>query len=138
MKKKGFTLVELLAVIAILAILVIMALPAVLSMFTKARVDTFQNEVRTIYRTAQQQYLLGQGAAVKYGTGTSCTKLEMTGNGNLQYYIEINGSGQVTTIQAKNGTYGYTKTDANGFDIDDITVPSTPATDAATTISNCN
>ena len=38
MKKKGFTLVELLAVIAILAILVIMALPAVLSMFTKARV----------------------------------------------------------------------------------------------------
>ena len=62
----------------------------------------------------------------------------MTGNGSLQYYIEINGSGQVTTIQAKNGTYGYTKTATGGFDIDDITVPSTPATDAATTISNCN
>ena len=137
MKKKGFTLVELLAVIAILAILVIMALPAVLSMFTKARVDTFQNEVRTIYRTAQQQYLLGGGAAVKYGTGTNCTALEMTGNGSLEYYVEINGSGQVTSIQAKNGTYGYTKTDANGFDIDDIKI-TTPATDAATTISNCN
>ncbi|MCI7083376.1 MAG: prepilin-type N-terminal cleavage/methylation domain-containing protein, partial [Tenericutes bacterium] len=33
MNKKGFTLVELLAVIAILAILVIIALPNVLSMF---------------------------------------------------------------------------------------------------------
>ena len=33
MKKKGFTLVELLAVIAILAILVIVAMPNVLGMF---------------------------------------------------------------------------------------------------------
>ena len=66
MKKNGFTLVELLAVIAILAILVIMALPAVLNMFTKARVDTFENEVKTIYRTAQQNYLLNGGAEVSY------------------------------------------------------------------------
>jgi len=136
MKKKGFTLVELLAVIAILAILVIMALPAVLSMFTKARVDTFQNEVRTIYRTAQQQYLLGGGAAVTYGNnGTNCASgkvLEMTGNANLKYYITIDGSGKVTTIQAENGTYFYSKTDANGFDIDDIDVPETPLTPSST------
>ena len=48
MNKKGFTLVELLAVIAILAILVIMALPAVLRMFNQARKDSFTNEVITI------------------------------------------------------------------------------------------
>ena len=58
MKKRGFTLVELLAVIAILAILVIMALPAVLRMFEKARVDSFTNEINTIIRTTRQQYLL--------------------------------------------------------------------------------
>ena len=141
MKKKGFTLVELLAVIAILAILVIMALPAVLSMFTKARVDTFQNEVRTIYRTAQQQYLLGGGAAVTYGnngTAGSCKELDMTGNASLKYYITINGSGQVTKIEAKNGTYGYTKTATDGFDIDDISFTSdTVGTDAATTVTAC-
>ena len=37
MNKKGFTLVELLAVIAILAILVIIALPNVLKMFKCGR-----------------------------------------------------------------------------------------------------
>ena len=41
MKKKGFTLVELLAVIAILAILVIIALPNVLGMFQSAKKNTF-------------------------------------------------------------------------------------------------
>ena len=35
MSKKGFTLVQLLAVIAILAVLVIIALPNVLKMFNK-------------------------------------------------------------------------------------------------------
>lgn len=37
MNKRGFTLVELLAVIAILALLVIIALPNVLSMFNNAK-----------------------------------------------------------------------------------------------------
>ena len=41
MKKKGFTLVELLAVIAILSILVIIALPNIVGMFTKAKKDLF-------------------------------------------------------------------------------------------------
>ena len=45
MKKKGFTLVELLAVIAILAILVIIALPNVLGMFQRAKKNTFTTEV---------------------------------------------------------------------------------------------
>ena len=43
MNKKGFTLVELLAVIAILALLVIIALPNVLSMFNNAKKDLFYN-----------------------------------------------------------------------------------------------
>ena len=41
MNKKGFTLVELLAVIAILALIVIIALPNVFSMFNEAKKDTF-------------------------------------------------------------------------------------------------
>ena len=53
MKKKGFTLVELLAVIAILAILVIMALPAVLRMYREARQTTFIEEVQGTYKLAQ-------------------------------------------------------------------------------------
>ena len=55
MKKKGFTLVELLAVIAILAILVIIALPNVMSMFNNARKNSFSTEAARIMQVAQQQ-----------------------------------------------------------------------------------
>ena len=48
--KKGFTLVELLAVIAIVAILVIIALPNVMGMFNQARESTFTTELKKIYR----------------------------------------------------------------------------------------
>ena len=68
--KKGFTLVELLAVIAILAILVIMALPAVLRMFEKARIDSFTNEVNVLVRTTEQQYLLGGGVPQSFNSIT--------------------------------------------------------------------
>ena len=49
MKKKGFTLVELLAVIAILAILVIMAVPNVINLFNDAKLRTFISETESLY-----------------------------------------------------------------------------------------
>ena len=58
MKKKGFTLVELLAVIAILAILVIIALPNIMSLFNEAKKNSFTNEIKEIYKTAQQQWMM--------------------------------------------------------------------------------
>ena len=121
--KKGFTLVELLAVIAILAILVIMALPAVLRMYRQARVNTFENEVKEVYRTAQAKFLsdsilLNAGENVVYTNETGCplgTKtLDMTGNSKFKYYVDIDASGRVREIKATNGTYSYwaTYTDA--------------------------
>ena len=61
MNKKGFTLVELLAVIAILAILVLVAVPNVLGMFNNAKKDTFATETKDMIRIAQQQYLADFG-----------------------------------------------------------------------------
>ena len=111
MKKKGFTLVELLAVIAILAILVIMALPAVLRMFNSARKDSFTNEVNTVIRTARQQYLLSGGQAQSWSNAEGSTnKLNLTGNSNLKYYVEMNGQGQIIKLQASNGDFQYSKT----------------------------
>ena len=113
MKKKGFTLVELLAVIAILAILVIMALPAVLRMFNSARKDSFTNEVNTVIRTARQQYLLSGGQAQSWSNAEGSTnKLNLTGNSELNYCITINGEGQITELKATNGSYKY---ESNGI-----------------------
>ena len=109
--KRGFTLVELLAVIAILAILVIMALPAVLRMFNQARIDTFGNEINTILRTARQQYLLdGGNAQIWTNADGSTNELPLTGNSNLKYIVEINGNGHITNLQVTNGEYQYSKT----------------------------
>jgi type IV pilus assembly protein PilA len=55
--KKGFTLVELLAVIAILAILVLISMPSIMSMYNKAKKDTFLNEVRNLLTGAESTFL---------------------------------------------------------------------------------
>ena len=34
-----------------------MALPAVLRMYRQSKINTFQNETRTVYRTAESQFL---------------------------------------------------------------------------------
>ena len=79
MEKKGFTLVELLAVIAILAILVIIALPNVLGMFNSAKEDTFITQARDVVTTAQSRYVMDTGAYTYYvskafpGTCTGAT-----------------------------------------------------------------
>ncbi len=132
MKKKGFTLVELLAVIAILAILVIMALPAVLRMFKQSKVNTFQNEVKGAYRTAQQQFVndslsLNSGGKVVYTNGcdsvngATVKRLEITGDSNFKYYIEVGADGKIKSIKASNGSYSYIKT-GNDLKIDEIMV----------------
>ena len=55
--KKGFTLVELLAVIAILAILVVIALPNVMGMFNSAKAGSFQTEVQTMMSQVSSDYV---------------------------------------------------------------------------------
>ena len=58
MKNKGFTLVELLAVISILAILVIISIPNVIQLFRQTQQSSFENELKTIYREANQEWVL--------------------------------------------------------------------------------
>ncbi len=51
--RKGFTLVELLAVVALMAVLLTIAAPAVLSFTTRMKRDMFCNKVDTIVKSAQ-------------------------------------------------------------------------------------
>ena len=133
MKKKGFTLVELLAVIAILAILVIIALPNVLGMFNSAKKNTFVTELQSIYDTASTQFVsdsmgrhsagagiaysriggtvFNEGSATAYKRGTNTAaeykKIDLQGTNSIDFYIEFNLAGKVITYYATDGQYQY-------------------------------
>ena len=129
MKKRGFTLVELLAVIAILAILVIIALPNVLGMFQSAKKNTFTTELQNIYKSATTQYVsdsMNRGAGSR-ATGifytrsrgesdgsTSCgskATLDLSGTETIDYYIQFDLSGNVIRYAATDGEFVFSKSD---------------------------
>ena len=113
MKKKGFTLVELLAVIAILAILVIIALPNVMKMFRDAKENAFKTELKNIYKVAQQTWMsesmfdtnIKEYARCK--SNTCPNTLDLSGRTEVEYYIKLDKSGKVVAFDATDGTYQY-------------------------------
>ena len=137
MKKKGFTLVELLAVIAILAILVIIALPNVLSMFNSAKKSTFKTEVQSIFKQAQTDFIedsIKSSGAQVYCDAT--TAAEKNGNSNKydctdtlqltttkQYYVKMDSQGNILRIGVKDNSFVYglgTSTSTTGLNINQI------------------
>ena len=124
MNKKGFTLVELLAVIAILAILVIIALPNVLKMFNDAKKNSFLTEAKTLYSEASKKYITEtmKGNKLTYISSQDGTKLEMTGR-DLQYCVLLNTDGSVKSMKVSNGEWiaelpsGKKITDLNSSDL---------------------
>ena len=89
--------------------------------YNDARIDKFQNEVRTVYRAAQNQFLLDSiymetNENIIY-TNDECnediegakytTISDITGAENFKYLVEITYVGQVIKIRATNGTYSY-------------------------------
>ena len=105
MKKKGFTLVELLAVIAILALLVIIALPNVLKMFNQAKKDTFLTEAKTVYKEISKKYISEtmRGNKINIISNTN-NKLDLESN-DLKYNIKLKDDGSIKKFQVSNGTY---------------------------------
>ena len=105
MNKKGFTLVELLAVIAILALLVIIALPNVLKMFNQAKKDTFLTEAKTIYKEISKKYISEAMKGNKISNiSNDNNKLELESNA-LKYNVKLNDDGSIKKFEVSNGTY---------------------------------
>ena len=141
MKKKGFTLVELLAVIAILAILVIIALPNVMGMFNTAKKNSFATEVKEVFKTAQQQWILDNMTTAateitykRYNAGTdsnpnitqcqtvtAAKDVDMSGRQDLLFEITFGSDGTVYTYKATDGTYEYSySSSSTGLKVEDI------------------
>ncbi len=104
--KKGFTLVELLAVIAMLAILVIIALPNVIGMFNTAKESSFLTECQNIYKVAEQQWIkasLSNDNTLIYSSNG--IKLDLSGRDNIEYFVKFDRSGNIVHFVVFDGTF---------------------------------
>ena len=140
MNKKGFTLVELLAVIAILAILVIIALPNVIKLYNNAKKNTFLTEAKTIYKEAANKYITEsmKGNKITYISSNTKNSLELNGSKDIEYKIRLNSDGSVRRFQVKNNSYCINGkyNDTNELIIDDVTEKECAEIDATYCKSN--
>ena len=105
MKRKGFTLVELLAVIAILAILVIIALPNVLKMYNDSKKNAFMTEAQNLAKEVSSKYISESMKGNKVTViSNKQNPLDMTGR-ELEYNFELDSQGKIKNMIVSNGTY---------------------------------
>ena len=126
MNRKGFTLVELLAVIAILAILVLVAVPNVLGMFNKAKKDTFLTEAKNIFKESANKYISDnmhnsneENIYCKSETDSK-NPLDMD-IGDTYYYIEKDNTGKTIKFVVWNSSGYVTKIVGDNVMLNDVT-----------------
>lgn len=125
MNRKGFTLVELLAVVAITAIIILIAIPNVMEALNEARMENFGNEVNTLHNTAKTQFNLEKGRGlVKYIYNgydrdavycqnwkdelDECKNTLSESNGkDMKFKIMISAEGVVRYMYVTNGRFYY-------------------------------
>ena len=111
MKKKGFTLVELLAVIAILAILVIVAMPNVLGMFGEAKVNTFVTEVQKYMDTAKTAFVQksfsepSKTLVFMSGPATDMPSIDAGGSNTHAGKLDMDGSKEYYIVMDRHGNF---------------------------------
>ena len=129
MKKKGFTLVELLAVIAIIAVLVIIVMPNIMKLYNRARKDVFVTEVKVVYDTMIKQFATRYSSKMKnhqivFSSGLeseteTMMKLDLQAGDNIKYCILISEKGKMQKFYVTNGKYKFMV--ENPLSEDDIT-----------------
>ena len=125
--RKGFTLVELLAVIAILAILVIIALPNVISMYNNARKNSFLTEAKSIFKESTNKYMSENLGGTNGSTHIYCRSntdslnpLDLSGR-KINYYIKSDSNGNASIVVIWDDTRYVARkgTKLEGTDLDD-------------------
>ena len=136
--RKGFTLVELMAVIAILAILMVSAGTGVMAVINNSKINSFKNEVMVMVRGAESMYTAVSMDASNYANYVAkstnkkavaiCITLPgLVSNGYLDKDIKTYGgvilvevptsTGQPrTTVWIHNGKYGINGIEATNID----------------------
>jgi type IV pilus assembly protein PilA len=107
--KKGFTLVELLAVIVILAIILVIAVPQVMKVIGQSKADSYKASANLILKAIETEYVtqLMSGTVTLNTSGdlTNCPAGVAnwdTNNGACQYRLTVTG-GNITDLRVTLG-----------------------------------
>ena len=105
-KKKGFTLVELLAVIVILAVILVIAVPRITDVIKKARLSSLESTSKLIVNQAEKKYTENQvlGNTNKINCN-DVANLNDTDYGACKITIDANGNASVILNGKKNGKF---------------------------------
>ena len=105
-KKKGFTLVELLAVIVILAVILIIAVPQIMNTIKTTRLKSIEDSARLIATNAEKDYLSQQAINQNYNaTSIPCSDVAKLSDDYASCTITYNDSG-VATVKLKGANGG--------------------------------
>ena len=104
--KKGFTLVEILAVIAILMILVTLSVPRIRTIYDKAKENAFLTEFKNLERQITNKEVIAKMNKKKIVAISSEdeTSLELS-NKDFKYCIDLNKNGTFSRMQASDGKH---------------------------------
>jgi type IV pilus assembly protein PilA len=125
MNRKGFTLVELLAVIAIVAVLSITVAPNIISTFNKSKKQNFITETREVCREASNTYLreaiiTAQAKSYYKISNDTSHALDLSGRSEFKYYVKVNTDGEVIAILTYDGTNTILIVNSSGIEPNDI------------------
>ena len=99
--KKGFTLMELLAVIVILAVLALITTPIILSLINETKINAFKDSLSMAIRSSDLYTELNN---VDLTEGISVTDLDLS-HSDLKYGTIILNNKQLEAINVSNGDY---------------------------------
>lgn len=114
MNKKGFTLVEIIAVIALIGALLLLVVPSITSSYKKAQKNLFYDNVISIYNSATTTYLYNadEGNTSKSFCHSS-NPLNIDVGDDIKYSVTVDNYGAVNKITVSNGKLLFTLTKAN-------------------------
>ena len=126
LNKKGFTLVELLAVIVVLAVIMVIAFTSVSSTITSARKNSFKSSIQMLQREVKNRAVAASIAEEKADIVCSsydecASKYDISKNDynmivyydGTSYYVSIEGIGKFKDVKLPDGSIDNAKTYGN-------------------------
>lgn len=112
MKKKGFTLVELIAVIALLSIIMLLIVPNVANYLNSSKKTLFYDNVVNMFKSATTTFMY-QDDPTNTTFSNNGVKLDVDVESEYVYTIKVNNYGEVISIDINNGVYSYNKSSSD-------------------------